>query len=81
LSSSPSRAAWAPTTVWAVSFTVSAVVLAVVVHAGGDVLLRTLLQVLGFVAPILFTVRYIKVVQARGQRAMGHANPGMPAQP
>jgi hypothetical protein len=69
------------TTVWAACFTVSAAVLAAVVHAGGDVLLRTLLQVLGFVVPMLFTVRYIKSVRARTQQAAGYAHPGMPAQP
>jgi hypothetical protein len=57
------------TLVWAASFTVGAVVLAVIVHAGGGVLPRVLAQVAAFVIPMVFTVRYAAVVRARAQDA------------
>jgi hypothetical protein len=69
------------TTVWAVSFTVSAAILAAVVHAGGDTAIRTVFQILGFAVPMIFTVRYVKIVQARSQQPGGHAHPGMHARP
>jgi hypothetical protein len=65
------------TTIWAVSMTVSASILAVVIHAGGDVFVRMAFQILGFVVPMLFTARYVKIVHARAQRqAAGYAQPG-----
>ena len=57
--------------VWAVSFTVGAVILAAIVHAGGDVVVRTVVQVLGFVIPMAFTVRYVAIVKGRAQEVSG----------
>jgi hypothetical protein len=64
------------TTIWAVSLTISAAILVIVIHAGGDVLLRVLFQVLGFVVPMLCTARYVKIVHARAHQAAGYAEPG-----
>jgi hypothetical protein len=69
------------TTMWAVSFTVAAAILTVVIHAGADVLVRSAVQILGFVVPMLFTVRYVKIVHARAQQAAGYAHPGAQVQP
>lgn len=69
------------TTIWAASFTVSAVILVAVIHAGAGVLLRTVFQVLGFVVPMLATHRYVKIVHARAHQAAGFAQPGKHAQP
>jgi hypothetical protein len=57
------------TTVWAVSFTVAAFVLAAVVHAGESVGVRIAIQVLGFVVPMVFTHQYIAMVHGRATRA------------
>ncbi|MGH3251171.1 MAG: hypothetical protein ACRDOI_33865 [Trebonia sp.] len=59
------------TTVWAASFTVAACVLAAIVHAGDPVGVRIVIQVLGFVIPMLCTTQYLAVVRARAQRALG----------
>lgn len=64
------------TTIWSVSMTVSAVILVVVIHAGGDVLVRFLFQVLGFIVPMVFTRRYVKRVHARAHEAAGYPLPG-----
>jgi hypothetical protein len=64
------------TTIWAVSMTISAAILVAVIHAGGDVLVRMAFQILGFVVPMLFTARYIKIVHARAQRAADYPQPG-----
>ena len=69
------------TTIWAVSLTISAAILVVVIHAGAGVLVRMAFQILGFVVPMLFTVRYIKIVHARAQRAAGYAQPGAHVRP
>jgi hypothetical protein len=59
------------TMVWAMSFTIGALILAAVVHAGGDVIVRTVVQVLGFVIPMVFTVRYVAIVKGRAQEVSG----------
>jgi len=69
------------TTIWAVSLTVSATILAVVIHAGADVFVRIVFQVLGFVVPMVFTARYVKIVHARARQAVGYAHPGAHARP
>jgi len=53
------------TTVWAASFTLSALALAVVVRDGEGTLARSVVQVLAFVIPMVFTVRYAAAVRAR----------------
>jgi len=53
------------TLVWAISFTLGAVLLAVIVHAGGGVGVRSVAQVAAFVIPMVFTVRYAALVRAR----------------
>jgi hypothetical protein len=64
------------TTIWAVSLTVSAAILVVVIHAGAGVLVRMAFQVLGFVVPMAATARYVKIVHARAHQAVGYARPG-----
>lgn len=64
------------TTIWAVSLTISALILVVVIHAGADVLVRSLFQVLGFIVPMVCTARYVKLVHARAHEAAGYAHPG-----
>jgi hypothetical protein len=58
------------TLVWAASFTVGATLLAVVAHAGGGVLPRTIAQVAAFVIPMVFTVRYAAAVRRRAGGAV-----------
>jgi hypothetical protein len=69
------------TTIWAVSLTVSAVILVVVIHAGADVLVRIAFQVLGFVVPMAATARYVKIVHARAHQAVGYARSGAHVRP
>jgi hypothetical protein len=69
------------TAIWAVSFTVSAAVLAVAIHAGTAVFVQVTLQVLGFVVPMAATTRYVKIVRARAHRAVGDTRPGVPTLP
>jgi len=69
------------TMIWAVSVTISAAILVVVIHAGAGVLVRSLFQVLGFVVPMLCTARYIKMVHARAHQAAGFAHPGAHVRP
>jgi hypothetical protein len=64
------------TTIWAASMTVSALILLVVIHAGGDVLVRMVFQILGFVVPMLGTRRYVKMVHARAHAAAGYPPAG-----
>ncbi|MEV4612493.1 hypothetical protein AB0K43_07820 [Kitasatospora sp. NPDC049258] len=55
------------TAVWTLAFTATAVALAVIAHAGqARSTTATLVQIAGFVAPMLFTKRYVTAVQARG---------------
>lgn len=49
-------------------FHLQAGVLAVVAHAGGGVVDRSIVQVVFFVVPITFTVWYAAAVKARAQR-------------
>jgi hypothetical protein len=53
------------TLVWAVSFTLGAALLAVIVASGGGVVARVVAQVAAFVIPMVFTVRYAAIAQAR----------------
>ncbi|MGW7102730.1 hypothetical protein [Streptomyces sp. NPDC054838] len=54
------------TAVWTVAFAVTAGALAALAHAGhGHSTTGTLVQAAGFVAPMLFTVRYVSAAQAR----------------
>jgi hypothetical protein len=53
------------TTVWATSFTLSALALAIVVRDGGGTLARTVVQLLAFVIPMAFTIRYTTATRAR----------------
>ncbi|MEU8792614.1 hypothetical protein [Streptomyces sp. NPDC048643] len=54
------------TAVWTAAFAVTAGALAVLAHAGhGHSTTATLVQVLGFVVPVLFTVRYVAAAQAK----------------
>jgi hypothetical protein len=69
------------TTIWAASLTVSAAILAIVIHAGAGVPVRMVFQILGFVVPMAATARYVKIVHARAHQAAGYAHPGVHAQP
>jgi hypothetical protein len=54
------------TAVWAVAFVLTALVLAVVAHAGNaHSTSATLIQIAGFAVPMIFTVRYVAHVQAK----------------
>ncbi|MCX4918975.1 hypothetical protein [Streptomyces sp. NBC_00687] len=54
------------TTVWTAAFGATAVALAVLAHAGhGHSATATLVQVLGFVVPVLFTVRYVAAAKTK----------------
>lgn len=56
------------TTVWTAAFAVTAGALAVLAHADqGHSTTATLVQVLGFVVPVLFTVRYVAAAQAKAR--------------
>jgi hypothetical protein len=60
------------TAVWAAAFAVTAVVLAFVAHAGdAHSATATIVQVAGFVVPMVFTVRYVAHVQAKAGQAAG----------
>jgi hypothetical protein len=64
------------TAIWAVSLTVSAAILVIVIHAGVSVLVRILFQILGFAVPMAATARYVKTVHARAHHAAGYTHPG-----
>ncbi|WP_405161976.1 hypothetical protein OG203_37585 [Nocardia sp. NBC_01499] len=51
------------TSVWAASFTIGCVVLAMLAHAGSTP--RTIAQVLAFVIPVVFTIRYVSYIQSK----------------
>ncbi|WP_406171794.1 hypothetical protein [Streptomyces sp. NBC_00996] len=54
------------TAVWTVAFALTALVLAVVAHAGNaHSASATLIQIAGFAAPMIFTVRHVAHVQAK----------------
>jgi hypothetical protein len=69
------------TTIWAVSLTISAVILTAVIHAGADVLVRSAFQLLGFIVPMLCTARYVKIVHARAHAAAAYTHPGTHIRP
>jgi hypothetical protein len=58
------------TAVWAVSFTVATAILVVLVHAGADTVLRGVIQVVTVVIPLVFTIRYVAIVQGRIQEIL-----------
>ncbi|MGB7795299.1 MAG: hypothetical protein WBL53_03415 [Pseudonocardiaceae bacterium] len=57
------------TTVWATSFTLSALALAVVVREGSGAPARAVAQTIAFAIPMVFTIRYATAVRARAARA------------
>jgi len=58
------------TAVWTAAFAVTALALAYEAHTGhGHSTPATLIQIAGFVVPMVFTVRYVAHVQARAGRA------------
>ncbi|GAA3127955.1 hypothetical protein [Streptomyces echinatus] len=58
------------TAVWTAAFALTAVVLAALDHSGhAHSTPATLVQIAGFAAPMLFTVRYVAHVQAQAQAA------------
>lgn len=58
------------TVVWAVSFTVAAAILVVLVHAGGATIFRGVVQVVTVVIPLVFTIRYVAIAQGRIQELL-----------
>jgi hypothetical protein len=66
------------TTVWAVSFTAGAAALALVAHAGGGTIARTIVQVAALVIPMVFTIRYTARARARGQHYQAQQKPAQP---
>jgi hypothetical protein len=69
------------TAIWAVSLTVSAAILVIVIHAGAGVLVRMVFQILGFVVPMAATARYVKIVHARAHEALNQAAAPAAARP
>jgi uncharacterized membrane protein len=59
------------TTVWATCFTVAAVISLILAINNVGVLVTTLIQVIAFVLPAAFTIRYPKIIQARLAAANG----------
>jgi hypothetical protein len=59
------------TLVWAVSFTLGALVLAALIHAGGGITVTVIAQVAAFAIPMVFTVRYAAMVRARRNQLSG----------
>lgn len=57
------------TTVWATSFTLSALVLAALVREGGGTPVRAVVQTIAFAIPMIFTVRYATAARARAAGA------------
>lgn len=56
------------TAVWTAAFVLTAVVLALIAHAGyAHSTATVIVQIAGFVVPMLFTVRYVAAVQVRAQ--------------
>ncbi|MGW7402904.1 hypothetical protein ACWGI9_04020 [Streptomyces sp. NPDC054833] len=54
------------TAVWTAAFVLTAVVLALVAHAGdAHSTTATVIQIAGFVVPMVFTIRYVAYVQAK----------------
>ena len=57
------------TMVWATSFTLSALALAVVVREGSGSPARTVAQTIAFAIPMAFTIRYATIARARAAHA------------
>ncbi|RAJ40052.1 hypothetical protein K353_03540 [Kitasatospora sp. SolWspMP-SS2h] len=58
------------TAVWTAAFAVTAVVLGVLAHGGhGHSTPSLIVQIAGFVVPMVFTIRYVALVRARAPRA------------
>lgn len=61
------RTAYVLTSVWAASFTIGCLVLTALAHA--DSTPQTIAQVLAFVIPMVFTIRYVAYIQAKARTA------------
>lgn len=57
------------TAVWTGCFAVTAAALALIAH--GDTTVRTLIQIAGFVVPMVFTLRYVAHIQAKAAALQG----------
>lgn len=57
------RTAYVITSVWTASFVIGCVALTALAHSGSGV--RTTVQVLAFVLPVLFTIRYVAYIRAK----------------
>lgn len=58
------------TSVWTAAFAITAAVLGVLAHGGhGHSATALVVQIAGFVVPMVFTIRYVAIVQARAPRA------------
>ncbi|MFI1913869.1 hypothetical protein [Nocardia sp. NPDC020380] len=70
------RTAYVLTSVWTASFAIGCVALAFLAHDSGP---RTTVQVLAFVIPVVFTLRYVAYIQAKARTLL--AQPADPARP
>ncbi|MEU7141021.1 hypothetical protein ABZ942_16330 [Nocardia sp. NPDC046473] len=61
------RTSYVLTSVWAASFVIGCLVLAALAHA--DSTPRTIAQVLAFVIPVVFTIRYVAYIQSKARTA------------
>ncbi|WP_063037885.1 hypothetical protein [Nocardia pseudovaccinii] len=57
------RTAYVITSVWTASFVIGCIALTALVHSASGV--RTIVQVLAFVLPVLFTIRYVAYIRAK----------------
>ncbi|GAB2514151.1 hypothetical protein [Nocardia heshunensis] len=63
------RTAYVLTSVWTASFVIGAIALTALAHGSSG--LRTTVQVLAFVIPVTFTLRYVAHVQGKARAALG----------
>lgn len=61
------------TSVWAVAFTVTAILVGVLYATTGNTGVSTVVQIAGFVVPAVFTVRYSALVRARAAALQAQA--------
>ncbi|MEV4239869.1 MULTISPECIES: hypothetical protein [unclassified Nocardia] len=57
------RTAYVITSVWTASFVIGCVALAALAHSASGV--RTTVQILAFVLPVVFTIRYVALIRAK----------------
>ncbi|MEC3953123.1 hypothetical protein VMT65_08805 [Nocardia sp. CDC153] len=62
------RTAYVLTSVWAASFVIACVVLAALAHGSAGP--RVTAQVLAFVIPVVFTIRYVAHIQGKARAAL-----------